>query len=210
MKTTTPIDDAQAVCIVIETHHGKLLATAEGDVVTGLYFDGQKYFPTELPPLVASPVLMALQQEIAEYFAGQRRDFSVALLCCGTPFERRAWEYLRSIPFGQIRNYAQQAAALGSPGAARAAGRANGMNFLAIVIPCHRVVGAAGQLTGYGGGLARKRWLLDHATKVAASASKVSNGKNGLYRGRTDTPFRAQDFESSASANSAKRPAGEL
>jgi methylated-DNA-[protein]-cysteine S-methyltransferase len=90
------------------------------------------------------------------------RNFTVPLAPVGSDFELRAWAYLQSIPFGETRTYGQQAAAMGDLRLARAVGRANGQNFLAILIPCHRVIGATGSLTGYGGGLDRKRWLLDH------------------------------------------------
>ncbi|CAN5592229.1 trifunctional transcriptional activator/DNA repair protein Ada/methylated-DNA--[protein]-cysteine S-methyltransferase [soil metagenome] len=106
--------------------------------------------------------LTELENQIIEYFAGARREFDLKLAVRGSDFERRSWEFLRTIPFGQTRSYRDQAIALGQPKAIRAVGRANGMNYLGIIIPCHRVIGANGDLTGYGGGLARKRWLLDH------------------------------------------------
>ena len=106
------------------------------------------------------PHLTELAAQLGAYFRGALRAFTVPLdPRVGTRFQRRAWEYLRTIPYGQTRTYGQQAAAIGRAGAARAVGRANGANPLCIVVPCHRVVGA---LTGYGGGLARKRWLLNH------------------------------------------------
>jgi AraC family transcriptional regulator, regulatory protein of adaptative response / methylated-DNA-[protein]-cysteine methyltransferase len=106
------------------------------------------------------------RRELAAYFAGELRTFGLTVAAgAGTTFERRAWAYLRNIPYGQTRSYGEQAAALGC-GSARAVGRANGMNYLSIVVPCHRVVGADGALTGYGGGLWRKRWLLDHERRV--------------------------------------------
>src|SRR3954468_11628846 len=98
---------------------------------------------------------------MAEYFAGARGMFSVPVMVRGSEFEMESWNYLRTIPPGETRTYGQQAAALGSPRAVRAVGRANGMNYLSIVIPCHRVIGGDGKLTGYGGGLARKAWLLE-------------------------------------------------
>lgn len=106
-------------------------------------------------------VLRRTESEIAAYFDGTLRRFSIPLDLMGTPFQRRAWDALLAIPYGATRSYAQQAAAMGAPAAVRAAGRANGMNRVAIVVPCHRVVGADGELTGYGGGLWRKRRLLE-------------------------------------------------
>jgi AraC family transcriptional regulator of adaptative response/methylated-DNA-[protein]-cysteine methyltransferase len=111
--------------------------------------------------------LASLRTELSEYFAGTRQSFTVPLAPRGTAFELKAWERLRTISFGQTRSYGEQAIAMGCPQAVRAVGRANGMNYLSILIPCHRVIGAGGELTGYGGGLARKRWLLNHERSTA-------------------------------------------
>jgi AraC family transcriptional regulator of adaptative response/methylated-DNA-[protein]-cysteine methyltransferase len=102
-----------------------------------------------------------LAEELAEYFGGTRREFSVPLVLGGTPFQRRVWEQLRAIPYGETRSYADIAAAVGAPNAVRAVGSANGRNRIAIVIPCHRVINKGGALGGYGGGLDRKQFLLD-------------------------------------------------
>ncbi|WP_319805491.1 methylated-DNA--[protein]-cysteine S-methyltransferase [Hymenobacter weizhouensis] len=102
-----------------------------------------------------------MRVELAEYFAGTRRTFTVPLLAPGTAFQRAVWEALQTIPYGATRSYAQQAAALGKPAAVRAVAAANGQNRLALLIPCHRVIGAGGQLTGYAGGLWRKKRLLE-------------------------------------------------
>lgn len=103
----------------------------------------------------------AVVEQLGEYLAGRRREFELPLRPLGTEFQRRAWEALVAIPYGQIRSYGQQAEALGSPGAARAVGHANGQNPISIVVPCHRVVGSDGRLTGFGGGIEAKRWLLE-------------------------------------------------
>ncbi len=103
--------------------------------------------------------------EIAEYYAGQRRQFSLTLAERGTDFQRAVWAQLLAIPPGETRSYAAIAKAIGQPTAVRAVARANGDNYRAIVIPCHRVIGSDGALTGYGGGLARKQWLLDHEAR---------------------------------------------
>ena len=102
-----------------------------------------------------------LEQEVTGYFEGRSRQFNVSIAVTGTAFERRVWESLQQIPYGQTRGYGELANQLGRPGAARAVGRANGANYLSIVIPCHRVIEANGNLRGYGGGLWRKRRLLD-------------------------------------------------
>ncbi len=107
-------------------------------------------------------------RQLGEYFAGTRRAFELTLDPLGTPFQLRVWEALRAIPFGQTRTYAQQAGVLGEPGAARAVGAADGRNPLSIVVPCHRVLGASGNLTGYAGGVANKAWLLEHERAVLA------------------------------------------
>ena len=104
----------------------------------------------------------AAVQQIGEYFAGTRKSFTVPLHAPGSAFQQRVWTALREIPFGEIRSYGDIASAIGEPKAMRAVGTANGMNRLAILIPCHRVIGADGALTGYGGGLWRKDWLLRH------------------------------------------------
>jgi AraC family transcriptional regulator, regulatory protein of adaptative response / methylated-DNA-[protein]-cysteine methyltransferase len=109
----------------------------------------------------ANPLLEQAKRELAEYFAGERKRFDVPLDAPGTPFEERVWAALREIPYGSTASYADVARSIGSPTAVRAVARANGRNRLAIVIPCHRVIGSDGSLTGYGGGLWRKKALLD-------------------------------------------------
>jgi len=106
--------------------------------------------------------LDAAEQQLSEYFAGTRRDFDLTLEPIGTSFQLAAWGVLRTIPFGATMSYGDQARAMGKPTAVRAVGGANGRNPLAIVVPCHRVVGADGRLTGYASGVERKAWLLSH------------------------------------------------
>lgn len=107
-------------------------------------------------------VLAAARTQLDEYFAAQRTTFDLPLDADGTPFQEAVWAQLRAIPFGATRSYGEIAAALRRPDAARAVGAANGANPLAIVVPCHRVIGAGGALTGFAAGIERKRWLLDH------------------------------------------------
>lgn len=109
-----------------------------------------------------SPVLQLAAAQLEEYFAGTRRAFDLPLDLRGTPFQLRAWNALAEIPYGTTVSYTEQARLLGVPRAVRAIGAANGRNPLPIVLPCHRVIGASGALTGYGGGLDVKRWLLAH------------------------------------------------
>ena len=108
------------------------------------------------------PVLAAATTQLAEYFAGRRQEFDIPLDLTGTEFQRAAWSALASVPFGETRSYRQQAEAIGRPKAVRAIGAANGKNPVPIVLPCHRIVGSDGSLTGYGGGLPIKEFLLNH------------------------------------------------
>jgi AraC family transcriptional regulator of adaptative response/methylated-DNA-[protein]-cysteine methyltransferase len=107
--------------------------------------------------------------EIEEYFAGKRTCLSLALHTPGTEFQNQVWDCLQLIPFGQTRSYQQQAEKMNCPSAVRAVASANGFNKIAIVIPCHRVIVKNGQLTGYGGGLERKQWLLEHEQRLSST-----------------------------------------
>jgi methylated-DNA-[protein]-cysteine S-methyltransferase len=120
------------------------------------------------------PILLQTTQQLDEYFAGSRTSFDVPLDLEGTRFQLAAWRSLADIPFGATTTYGQQAAALGVPTAARAVGAANGANPVCIVLPCHRVIGANGSLTGFGGGLPTKQWLLDHEAQVVSTRTIVS------------------------------------
>jgi methylated-DNA-[protein]-cysteine S-methyltransferase len=157
---------------VIECHVGPsplghILYRAENEALTGLFFVGQKHFPAGVPESALSetaPVsraIAAAREQVAEYFAGTRTTFSVALRLDGTEFQQRVWELLRQIPFGDAWTYGDLARRLGlPPGASRAVGGANGRNPVAIIVPCHRVIGVDGELTGYAGGVERKQHLL--------------------------------------------------
>lgn len=133
-----------------------LLTIQETDgAITALRFGGETVSP---PP---TPLLQRAAQQLTEYFAARRRRFDLPLRPQGTAFQQAAWSALCDIPYGQTRTYAQQAAAIGNPKACRAVGMANHRNPLPLFIPCHRVIGAGGKLTGYAGGLAVKRFLLE-------------------------------------------------
>ena len=127
------------------------------------------------------PHLDLLKREVDEYFNGTRPTFSVPLAPVGSSFEQRAWDYLRSVEYGATRSYQDEASALGNARAVRAVGRANGCNNIAILIPCHRVIASSGELCGYGGGLARKRWLLDHE-QIHVRSALNRPAKNGAAR----------------------------
>lgn len=146
---------------VMPTPVGDLTVTGDGEAVTGLAFGA--------PPAGAvrdDERLVAARTQLGEYFAGERTAFDLPLRPAGTPFERRVWRELEQVGFGETASYGEIARRIGHPDAARAVGRANGRNPIAIVVPCHRVIGAAGALTGYAGGLERKRRLLDHEARL--------------------------------------------
>lgn len=126
-------------------------------------------FLDEVPgPITPHPLITRCQAQLAEYFAGTRLHFDLPLAPRGTEFQRAVWAALVTIPYGATEGYAALAERIGRPRAQRAVGAANGRNPLPIVVPCHRVIGSSGQLTGYAGGLARKRWLLDHEAAMLA------------------------------------------
>ncbi|MBS1700077.1 MAG: methylated-DNA--[protein]-cysteine S-methyltransferase [Armatimonadetes bacterium] len=139
-----------------------LFANEKG--LTGLYMNTHR---DALPPAAMLSAdqnlfLSSAAKELGEYFEGKRKDFSVTLDPHGTQFQMRVWTELLNIPFGQTISYGELAKRLGDPLLTRAVGTANGQNPISIIIPCHRVIGANGHLTGYGGGIEKKRWLLDH------------------------------------------------
>ncbi len=155
----------------LETPLGTMIACGTAQGICLLEFTDRKMLETELKTLAkllnasivqgANPHFALLQQQLDEYFAGTRQQFSVPLVTPGTTFQQEVWQELQSIPYGTTRSYKEQAAALQKPDAVRAVANANGMNRISILIPCHRIVGSDGSLTGYGGGLWRKKWLLE-------------------------------------------------
>ncbi len=139
----------------------KLIASDEG--LAGILWDNDRPLPVHLADLIENPehpTLLCAEKELNEYFCGKRRVFSVALDMRGTHFQKQVWEALLAIPFGETRSYGQIANQLGNPKATRAVGAANGQNPIPIIVPCHRVIGANGKLTGFGGGLEIKDHLL--------------------------------------------------
>lgn len=146
----------------IDTALGAMLLADRDDGLAGLWFLGQRHFPleAELWPREKSEVIERAESQLADYFSGRLRVFDLPLAAVGTPFQQSVWRRLKEIPFGQHQTYGQIAASLGKPAAGRAVGAAVGRNPWSIVVPCHRVLGTGGQLTGYAGGLERKRQLL--------------------------------------------------
>ena len=138
---------------------GTLCLCAEDDQLVGLYLPDR---PAPSGPRGRGGILARTAAQLTEYFAGERRDFDLALAPSGTEFQRTVWRALADIPFGTTCSYGDLARVVGRPSASRAVGAANGKNPIAIILPCHRVIGSSGELTGYGGGLPMKRWLLDH------------------------------------------------
>ncbi|MFD7707284.1 methylated-DNA--[protein]-cysteine S-methyltransferase [Streptomyces sp. NPDC059785] len=147
---------------VLDSPYGPLTLVATDGVVSGLYMTDQRHRPPQerFGPRDDRPFGAAADQ-LTAYFAGDLKEFDLPLHLDGTPFQRTVWDRLRAIPYGETRSYGELAVALGNPRASRAVGLANGRNPVGIIVPCHRVVGADGGLTGYGGGLDRKRRLLD-------------------------------------------------
>jgi methylated-DNA-[protein]-cysteine S-methyltransferase len=146
--------------ITMSSPLGMLRLCADGDELTAVHLPGPDV--PEVMPSRTSAVLELAVAQLAEYFEGTRREFSIPLAPRGTAFQEGVWRALVAIPFGETRSYGELASAIGRPRARRAVGAANGKNPIAIIVPCHRVIGADGSLTGYGGGMAAKRWLLDH------------------------------------------------
>ncbi len=146
---------------------GALLLVSNGEALTALHMEQTRY-PMELDEGAREdrkPFKSAIAQ-LDAYFAGELRDFDLPLAPQGTPFQSRVWKALQDIPFGETTSYGDLAAGVGDRKASRAVGLANGRNPIGIVVPCHRVIGANGSLTGYGGGMERKRWLLAHEKRV--------------------------------------------
>ena len=154
------------------TEIGPMFAGASSQGICLLEFTDRRMLETEFRDLRKrlnavilpgeNPHLVQVERELQEYFQGKRKKFSVPLHTPGTEFQQSVWQGLQEIPYGQTRSYKEQAINLGNPKAVRAVASANGHNRIAIIIPCHRVIGSDGKLVGYGGGLHRKKWLLDH------------------------------------------------
>lgn len=155
----------------IETPLGTMIACADENGICMLEFSDRKALPTELKQIAQHfdaniiqgdhPHFKTLEKELSEYFSGKRKEFTVPLSPVGTDFQKMVWEVLRKIPYGTTRSYQEQAQILGNPKSVRAVANANGLNKISILIPCHRVIGADGKLTGYGGGIWRKQKLLE-------------------------------------------------
>ncbi len=144
----------------VDSPIGPLTLVAAGDALAGVYMVDQRHLP-DLAFERDDTILPAVREQLEAYFRRELKEFDVPLAMAGTPFQQAVWVGLQQIPYGETWSYGQLAEHLGKPGASRAVGLANGKNPCSVVVPCHRVVGSTGSLTGYGGGLERKQWLLD-------------------------------------------------
>ena len=145
---------------------GDLVLTVTETGLTGVYFPTSRHLAVSSPSPEGggrtNDLLNRVEAQLKEYFAGKRTTFDLPLEPSGTDFQLNVWELLRRIPYGVTTSYGELARRLGDPKASRAVGAANGANPIPIIVPCHRVVGSKGELTGFGGGIERKRWLLEH------------------------------------------------
>ncbi|HEU5028120.1 MAG TPA: methylated-DNA--[protein]-cysteine S-methyltransferase [Spirillospora sp.] len=156
--------------VVVDSPVGPLTLVALDGALCGLYMVNQRHRPPEesfgTPGDPHTEPFAATAEQLAAYFAGELTDFDLPLNLRGTPFQGRVWAALQEIPYGETTTYGELAIELGKPSASRAVGLANGKNPVGVIVPCHRVVGSTGSLTGYGGGLDRKRYLLDFERKT--------------------------------------------
>lgn len=169
-------DITSTIDTTIDTPVGRLTVIASARGVRAVLWPGERYDDARVrtddvdDPDRAGEILRSAVTQLGEYFAGSRREFDVPLDPRGTEFQLKAWAVLRTIPFGATMTYGEQARALGDPNKARAVGAANGRNPISVIVPCHRVVGSTGALTGFAGGLESKSWLLRHEQAVSAAA----------------------------------------
>lgn len=157
---------------VIDSPLGRLVLASDGRALTSLWLpESRRYVAEPAPDRDGDDILEEAARQLRDYFSGERRDFDLPLAPAGTPFQLRVWRELCAIDFGQTISYGELARRVGNPAASRAVGAANGRNPIGLVIPCHRVIGANGSLTGYGGGLDTKAWLLRHESGVLAGTA---------------------------------------
>ncbi|WP_433465403.1 methylated-DNA--[protein]-cysteine S-methyltransferase [Spirillospora sp. CA-128828] len=159
--------------VVIESPVGPLTLVATDGALSGLYMDVQRHRPPEetfgAPDDPETKPFAPVAEQLAAYFTGELTEFDLPLHLAGTPFQLRVWAALQEISYGETTTYGELAAEIGRPSASRAVGLANGQNPVSVIVPCHRVIGSTGSLTGYGGGLPRKRYLLDLESRTRAT-----------------------------------------
>jgi methylated-DNA-[protein]-cysteine S-methyltransferase len=184
----TTVDGSALRTTTISSPVGPLLLVGDGEALRGVYMSGQRRSPQiGGMPSDGGGILADAASQLDAYFAGERTRFDLALELDGSPFQTQVWGALTSIPYGRTATYGELAAQIGRAGAARAIGHANARNPISIVVPCHRVIGASGALTGYAGGVDRKHQLLQHEQAVLAKGSsyKGSSYKGSGYKGST-------------------------
>ncbi len=172
---TTGVIGERRTYTMVGSPVGPLTLVAADGILTGLYMYSQRHRPRQesFGEPDATP-FGEVAEQLEDYFAGRRTEFDLPVSLAGTPFQRRVWAALREIPFGETLSYGQLADRIGQPTAARAVGLANGRNPIGIIVPCHRVVGSSGSLTGYGGGVERKQYLLDFERRVNNGRSSTA------------------------------------
>lgn len=164
--------------VVLDSPVGPLTVVAVDGGLAGLYMEKQRHLPPEetfgAPGDPDIEPFATVAKQLTAYFAGELTEFDVPLNLRGTPFQQRVWAALQEIPYGRTTTYGELAVEIGSPSASRAVGLANGRNPVSVIVPCHRVVGSTGSLTGYGGGLDRKRYLLDFERRTRTAAEEAT------------------------------------
>ncbi len=176
----------------IDSPVGRLLLCSDGETLTGLYMDTPRHAQRDLPHWqkdAGGGVLSTAARQLEEYFAGERRAFDLVLRPGGTDFQRRVWKALTEIPYGETVSYAELAKRIDNPNACRAVGLANGRNPISILVPCHRVIGSDGSLTGYAGGVDRKRWLLAHEELHRQTGPRTCGLKPAAADLRSPSPY---------------------
>jgi methylated-DNA-[protein]-cysteine S-methyltransferase len=189
-------EKAQVCYSTFSSPVGQLLLTSSDGMLTRLSMALSQGKPAPSPEphwRRDDRALKLARQQLEAFFAGELQAFDLTLCMAGTPFQKQVWQGLLTIPYGTTISYAQLAARIGRPGASRAVGAANGRNPIGIIVPCHRVIGADGTLTGYGGGLDRKEWLISHEASVVARD------------GRRDAPPSIQKLQPRKGANKLKQ-----
>lgn len=187
MRTTTIHEER--IYSHVETPIGRILLVGRPGVLTGLFLAGHD----RCPPVQTAWTpddngLAEARRQLDDYFAGARTAFDLPLALEGTPFQTTVWSALRDIPYGETISYGELARRVGRPGASRAVGAANGRNPISIVVPCHRVIGADGRLTGYGWGNERKAWLLDHERSGTLGSIGSTHEERRWLPSRTGAP----------------------
>jgi methylated-DNA-[protein]-cysteine S-methyltransferase len=166
----------------IESPLGSLFVQGDGESVTGLYLPQHKgWSGLDDSWKRSDEPFREVRDQLADYFAGERQQFDLPIRPAGTPFQQQVWEALTQIPFGATMTYSELAERVGKPFASRAVGAANGRNPISIIVPCHRVIGANGKLTGYAGGVERKKWLLELERSVLQRPEAQGRPSLGLF-----------------------------